>query len=204
MKLEVLSTEVLSADNVREVCKGEDGKRYERLTQKIDKKTGMLASRSRSLSPEIVDNIVVRELPEEIVKLDSTNPSSSISEEERLAIVEGKMQAKQEKLDRQQESIRVAQLDEDDEKAENEKSESQREMDKAMIERNQQAAKNVDEVLNLQNDLKAQGKSKQEIKASVNALKQEQKQRGRPKADALKSPVKNPETGEFQESEDGE
>lgn len=202
--MKVLETHVLSADNVREVLVDENGKKWERLTQKIDKKTGVLASRSRSLSPEIIENVVIRELPEELVKVDTTNPSASMSEEERLAIVAEKLSAIEERHARNEEAKRVANLDEDDEKKEDQKSEEQREQEKLMIERNQEAAKNVTEMMDLKANLAAQGKSKQEIKAAVNALKAEQKQRGRPKAEALKSPVKDPETGEFVESEDGE
>ena len=123
LKLEVVSSEVLSADNVREICKGSDGKTYERLIQKIDKKTGILASRSRSLSPEIVDNIVVRELVEAPVKEETSNPASSISEEERQNIVAEKLQAIEDRKARNEEAKRVANLDEDEEKSEDKQSE---------------------------------------------------------------------------------
>lgn len=204
LKLEAVSSEALSPDNVREVCKGSDGKMYERLTQKIDKKTGMLASRSRSLNPEIVENVLVRPLPEEVVKEDKSNPSQHLSEEERMMIVAEKMQKIEDKKARAEEAKRIAHLDEDDEAEEDKKSEKQRELDKEVIERNQQAAKNVDEIRNLQADLKAQGKSAKEVKAAVNELKAEQKKRGRPAAEALKNPVKDPQTGEFVEDESGE
>jgi Na+-translocating ferredoxin:NAD+ oxidoreductase RnfC subunit len=101
---------------------------------------------------------------------------------------------------RHQENMRVANLDEDDEKEENSKSEEQRELDNLMIERNQEAAKNVTEIFELKNELKFQGKTTREINNAVNTLKAEQKQRGRPKAEALKNPIKDSLTGMFVEN----
>jgi len=203
---EVLETEILSADNVKHIAlELESETKVEVLVQKIDKKTGQLASRSRSLQPEIVENVVVRDIPKEgPKKIDFSNPSSHISEEERQSIIAGKMASIKERHERNEETMRYAQLDEDDEKEEESKSETQREIEKSMIERNQEASKNVDEVRELKAELEAQGKSKSEIKAAVKELKSEQKKRGRPAADALKNPVKNPETGEFEEGQDGE
>lgn len=197
--MKVLSTEILSPDNVREICLGENNQKFERLTQKVDAKTGVLASKSRSLNPEIVEKVLVRPIPIEQLKVDISNPVTQMSEEERQKIISEKFAKIKEKEERAKENMRIAQLDEDDEKNEEKKSEEQRELDNEIIERNQLAAKNVDEIVALQSALKTQGKSQREIKQAVNELKGEQKLRNRPIADALKNPVKNPETGLFEE-----
>ena len=90
-------------------------------------------------------------------------------------------------------------MDEDDVEEELKKSKEtaqQAELDRQVA---KEAASNVDELRELKKALKAEGKSAVEIKKAVKELKEKHDlKRGRPAADAVVNPVKNPVTGEFE------
>lgn len=199
--LEVLEEQILSVDNKRYVAL-DNGKKVEVLVQKIDAKTGKLASKSKSLEPEIVEKTLVRPIAEDVQALDTTNPSSTMSEEERLATIAEKFKKKEERQQLREENLKVAQMTEDEEKDDDKEKAEQRKLEKEIVERNQEAARNVTEQRDLKVTLEAQGKSRSEVKEALKDLKKSQKQRGRPQAEAIENPVKNPVTGEFEPSED--
>jgi len=204
---EQLSSENIGISTIRELWLGEDGQEYQKLIQKVDKKTGRILERCKNPDPQIEIVITV-----EAVEKPSTpagNPGE-ISEEERKAIVEAKFRAKAEKAKRKKEEIRIAAMDDDELAEEQEKTEKQRAMDDLLVARNEAAQDNVSAQRALKAELKTTGATQLEIKNAIRLLKVEQKaqqeeplekskgkKRGRPAKDAVVNPVKDPTTGEF-------
>lgn len=123
---------------------------------------------------------------------------SALSAEESKRIYDEKMAIRAAKRANSVENMKIAAADEDD--ADEEKAKEKAELEKWEAERAAETSRNVDELLALKKSLAADKKSPIEIKSAVNELKETQKKRGRPAADAIKNPVKNPLTGEFESS----
>jgi len=208
---EKLSEESFGTSTLVEIWLGEDGKKYKKSIQKIDKISGRILERCKNPNPQ-VEIVTTVKLIEEVVISSKNKNGEDISEEERLAIIDEKFRKKAEKAKRRKEEMRIAALDDDELEEEQEKKEKGRALNDLLVARNVAAQQNVAAQRELKAELQNLGKNKTEIKQAVKALKAEQKivdeeetenkgkkgvKRGRPAKAAIVNPVKDPATGEF-------
>jgi len=216
----LLSKQQFGPSSSQEIYEDASGKRWEKLTQRIDLLSGKLEDKVRGALKNIQEVVTVREYQEPLTTTTSAQVRNQflkdMPEAERQAIIAEKFRKKREKKERRDEQMRIAQLDEEELMEEAKKSTSQRKMEAEIAERSLLALQNVDTQRELKTKLKSEGKNKIEIKKALKELKKSQrsalgtdeeepkdkkyKNRGRPKKTALKNPRKDPETGKMVEA----
>jgi len=220
----LLEENQLGPSNRQQIWEDKNGKKWEKLIQRVDRLTGRLEERVRSATRDIREQITLREYHEAQTQTSSAQARSKaladMPEEERQKIIQEKFKAKREKSERRAEQMRIAQMDEEQLMEESKRNEETRRMESLVAERSQLATQNVDAQRDLKAELKAEGKTPDEIKKALKSLKKSQraeasgeedqkeekkfkgKRKGRPKKGALKNPVKDPETGKMVSSDD--
>jgi len=211
----LLESKQLGPSSLQEIYQDASGKKWEKLTQKIDRLSGRLEERVRSANKDIVEKVTVNEYQEPQTQKTSATLRdkylADMPEATRQALIRAKFKKKQEKRESKAEAIRIAQLDEEELMEEAKKSESQRKIEAQVAERNQLAVKNVDEQRDLKAQLAAEGKDPSAIRKALKSLKKSQrvqaseeeedepkkkaKRRGRKPKAALKHPAKDPKSG---------
>jgi cysteinyl-tRNA synthetase len=160
-----------------------------------------IQSRCKCSAPKYEEVTSIYRRPIEQVARDASSPQG-MDPAESKRIFDEKMEAKQAKQQIQAKMTAEAKIDEEDEEKSKEKQKEAEELAKWEAEKAEETAKNVDEIAALRKSLAAEAKSPVEIKKAVKELQNAQKKRGRPAADAIRNPVKNPQTGEFEPSND--
>jgi len=200
-----------------EILTNEDGSKTEKLTQEVCQKCRKLAGRCKCGGTARVQTVVT-----ERPYVDPVNSASAkakgtagIDPEESKRIYEEKVAKKAAKKNRQNESKRIAKMDDEELEKSDRRSESERKTEKEIAERNRIATENVDEQRKLKANMRSTGASAADIKKAVKSMKANQQQdseekaepeqkktkRGRPKQAQLRSPMKDPNTGKFYSSD---
>jgi len=214
----LLDERQIGPSSKQEIYEDADGNKWEKLTQRIDQLSGRLEERVKGSSKNIIEKITIREYNEpQTASTQAQQRAQAIldmSEEERQAIIAKRFADKRKNSERREEQMRIAQMDEEELMEESTRKAETRKMEAEVAERNQLAVQNVDLKREIKARLRAEGKNPTEIKNALKDLKKSQTdeaneedteksespKRGRPAKDALKNPIKDPETGKMVES----